>query len=160
MYAVDGADQAVPIEDMPRPALPPNPLIVAGDFDLFLAYHVAPGTGLVLIEFENPAAHYFGGPSDQALNGHPLRARGLDYYGAFEVYDSSWIRALARMDRARSRHDPRMFDGLRHFIFTFQDETFECVARGMRILSLGANNAANTKAIFDTMFARVGRPLG
>jgi hypothetical protein len=160
MYTIDGQDQAVPIEDIPRPALPPNPLVVAGDFDLFLAYQVAPGTGLVLIEFENPASHYFGGPSDQALNGHPLRGRGLDYYGAFEVYDSSWIRVLARMDRAHPRHDPRMFDGLRHFIFTFQDETFECVARGMRILSLGANNAENTKAIFDTMFARVGRPLG
>jgi hypothetical protein len=158
MYAIDGGDQVIPVEDAPSPAVPPNPVVLAGDLDLFLAYQAAPGTGLVLIDFEHPAAHYFGGPNDEALHGHPLKARGLDYYGAFEVYNSSWIRALERLNRAHPRHDPRRFDGLRHFIFTFQDETFECVSRSMRILARVSNTADNARAIFDTMFARVNRP--
>jgi hypothetical protein len=159
MYAIDGPDEVYPIEDVPRPALPPNPIVLAGDLDLFLTYQVAPGTGLVLIDFENPAAHYFGGPNDEALNGHPLREHGLDYYGGFEVYSSSWIRALERLNRAHPRHDPGRFEGLRHFIFTFQDETFECVARGLRILARFANSAENSQAIFNTMVARIKRPL-
>jgi hypothetical protein len=159
MYQIDGGDEVIPLADTPAPAVPPNPVVLAGDFDLFLTYRAAPGTGLVLIDFENPAAHYFGGPNDEALGGHPLRARGLDYYAAFEVYNSSWIRALERMNRVHPRHDPRRFVGLRHFIFTFQDETFECVARGLQILAQVSNRAENAKAIFDTMTARVMSPL-
>jgi hypothetical protein len=157
MYEIEGGDLVYPLEDAPNPAVPPRPVVLAGDFDLFLTYQVAPGTGLVLVDFEHPLAHYFGSPNDEALNGHPLRSRGLDYYGAFEVHNSSWIGALERMNRAHPRHDPRRFHGLRHFIFTFQDETFECVARAARILVRASNSAENARAIFDTMIARVSR---
>jgi len=159
MYEIDSRDQVFPIEDVPTPAIPPHPAILAGDVDVLLTYQVAPGTGLVLIDFENPIAHYFGGPNDEALHGHPLKPRGLNYYGAFEVYRSSWIRALERMNRVHPRHDARRFDSMHHFIFTFQDETFECVARGLKILSLVANSPDNVRAIFSTMVARVRRPL-
>ena len=159
MYQIDGGDEVFRIDDAPAPAIPPGPVVLAGDFDLLLSYQVAPGTGLVLIDFEQPAAHYFGGPNDEALIGHPLRARGLDYYGAFEIFNSSWIRALHRMNQAHPRYDPRRFEGLRHFVFTFQEETFECLARGFRILARTANSGNNARAMFDTMVARVARPL-
>ena len=92
MYEVEGGDWAYPFEDAPSPAMPPRPVVIAGDFDLFLTYQVVPGTGLALIEFEQPLAHYFGSPNDEGLGGHPLRARGLDYYGAFEVHKTTYRR--------------------------------------------------------------------
>jgi hypothetical protein len=48
---------------------------------------------------------------------HPLHARGVDIYGAFEVRDSSWIRELRQIAGSR-------IEG-RHFILTFHDITFE-----------------------------------
>lgn len=71
----------------------------------------------------------FGGPNDEAFDGHPLAARGLTPYGVFEVKDSSWIRKLERMNSVHPMHNRELFlKRLRHFIFAFHDSTFECVA--------------------------------
>jgi hypothetical protein len=45
----------------------------------------------------------------------------VDSYGAFEVHESSWIRELQQIAGRR-------IEG-RHFILTFHDTTFECIAR-------------------------------
>jgi hypothetical protein len=75
-----------------------------------------------------------GPPNDEALLGHPLAARGLSHYGAYEVIDSSWIRKLERMNSVHDRHDSsRFFKDKRHFVFTFHDSTFECIARGFEV---------------------------
>jgi hypothetical protein len=37
-------------------------------------------------------------PNDESLHGHPLFERGLNFYGAFQVESSSWIRALERIN--------------------------------------------------------------
>jgi hypothetical protein len=70
-------------------------------------------------------AHYFGPPYVDAVNRHPLHSRGVDIYGAFEVHDSSWIRELRQISGSR-------IEG-RHFILTFHDTTFECIARSFTI---------------------------
>jgi hypothetical protein len=77
---------------------------------------------VALVVFSGLEAHYFGPPHVDAVNRHPLHPRGVDIYGAFEVHDSSWIRELRQIS---ARH----IEG-RHFILTFHDTTFECIARG------------------------------
>ena len=71
-----------------------------------------------------PAIHQlFGGPDAQSLNKHPLAERGLKAHGAFEVRDSSWARSLSPAGGPRRKH----------FIFTFRDSVFECVANDVGI---------------------------
>ena len=70
---------------------------------------------------------------DEALHGHPLYDRGLRRYGAYELRHSSWVRALERMNRVHPRHSPERFARLRHYVFTFHDSTFECVAEGLQV---------------------------
>jgi hypothetical protein len=72
----------------------------------------------------------FGPPNDEAFAGHPLSVRGLTPYGVFEVKNSSWVRRLERMNSVHPRHKPERFARLKHFIFTFHDTTFECIAEG------------------------------
>jgi len=74
----------------------------------------------------------FGPPNDEGLHGHPLAERGLEPYGVFVVSPSSWLRALVRMNAVHPRHRDEHFDGLCHFVFTFHDSTFECIARGFK----------------------------
>jgi hypothetical protein len=76
-----------------------------------------------------------GAPNNEALSGHPLYSRGLGYYGIYEIIESSWIRSLERMNRVHPSHKPRHFEELRHFVFTFHDDTFECVARGVELVA-------------------------
>jgi hypothetical protein len=44
------------------------------------------------------------------------------------VEQSSLVRRLERMNSVHEYHDPKRFWALTHYIFTFKDSTFECVA--------------------------------
>jgi hypothetical protein len=137
MYLVDERDQVVERSDIP--AFDPGasaPLVLANDFKLLLAYRAAGDTDdRVILEFARARAHYFGSPNDEALRGHPLASRGLGPYRSFEILDSSWIRLLEARNRIHSQHDPKGYLALRHFILTFHDSIFECVAADLSIVS-------------------------
>src|SRR5262245_55241111 len=117
MYEVDSLDEVVELTDAVRPdAGAPLPLVLADEGHLHLAYLasdpdpdwdgsyttvVSPeseGLAVALVRFVRPSAHLFGPPNDEAFAGHPLAARGLHPYAAFEVRHSSWVRRLERMN--------------------------------------------------------------
>jgi len=81
-----------------------------------------------MVRFHAPYFHLAGPPGEEAIAGHPLAARGLHPYGVFRVDQSSLIRTLARMDSVHRCHNPEFFKKFNHYIFTFHDSTFECVA--------------------------------
>jgi hypothetical protein len=45
----------------------------------------------VVVEMRGCSQIRFGGPSDEAMSGHPLYGKGLDGYRAHEVVNSRWI---------------------------------------------------------------------
>lgn len=146
MYAVDRHDKVVPYADLPQSSTVEGPLIIATDNALVLAYELAPVAQdgpetIVVVKFEGPRCHYLGGPNDEARTGHPLMGRGLDFYGLYEVRNSSWIRSLEKMNRVHPRHNARLYEGLRHFIICFQDATFECIARGVSCVAMATEAA-------------------
>lgn len=125
----------------------PCPVVLAGEGMLSVAFFledmpadwdgtsvrvVGPESGepAAVVRFKRPHASFFGPPNDEALRGHPLAARGLHPYGAFEVLHSSWVRALERMNLVHPYHRPEHFTSYRHFVLSFHDSTFECVAEG------------------------------
>ena len=134
MYTVDRHDRVEELTDLPHQSTgAPVPLLLAEDGELILAYLVeSEADEVAVVEFESVRAHYFGPPNDEALNGHPLYQKGLRFYRVYEVQNSSWIRALERMNRVHPKHQSGMFSRYRHFIFTFHDTTLECVANGIR----------------------------
>lgn len=153
MYEVDERDRVVELAGVPQSCTgAPLPLVLADEHALLLAYlanvpdpnwdgsyvHVVgpetEGRTVAVVEFEFATAHLFGPPNDEAFGGHPLARRGLCPYGAFEVVDSSWIRKQERMNAIHPRHDRALFlENRRHFVFTFHDSTFECIARDYAI---------------------------
>lgn len=140
MYTVDELDTVRKLE---LPEMDPNapfPRVVADEDETRLSYGLHPGDWdapewrRVEITFQGgPQYVYFGGPNDEALGGHPLYGRGLEPYDVFEVLNSSWIRSMECMNSAHPHHDPSRFQRLRHYIFTFHDSTFECIAEGFKV---------------------------
>jgi hypothetical protein len=130
MYRIDDHDRIAAFDDVPQHSPgAPMPLIIANDIGLLLSYEVAPdGAERVALKFTSVYAHSFGPPNDEALAGHPLAPRGLQPYGIFEVIDSSWVRALERTNRIYRLHNEDRFRRPRHLVFTFHDNTFECIA--------------------------------
>lgn len=90
------------------------------------------GESTAVLVFEGCAAIQFGYPNDEALEGHPLWGFGLAYHGAFEVVDSPWRSALEAQN-AVAFPDTAWGEGLRHFVLTFHDTTFECLSAGVGV---------------------------
>jgi hypothetical protein len=152
VYSVDDKDYVVELVDVPRSSVgAPCPMILAGEGYLYVAFFVedtstgwdgrtvrvvgedTTGEPVALVSFVRPSAHLFGPPNDEAFSGHPLAARGLHSYGIFEIRESSWIRTLEHMNSVHPRHRAEPYSALRHFVFSFHDTTFECVAREFTI---------------------------
>jgi hypothetical protein len=142
MYAVDGRD--VLVRDDAIPACDPGaplPVVVADDLGVTVAYFAPSNVNwntarpedvgdeeVVVLRFRQVHSLMFGAPNDEALHGHPLADHGLKPYAAYRVSDSSWVRRLEQMNRVHHEHRPEIFSRLKHFILTFHDTTFECVA--------------------------------
>jgi len=76
----------------------------------------------------------FGPPNDEAFSGHPLASRGLRPYSFYEIQDSSWIRKLEKMNSIHPYHNKEQFlENKKHYIFSFHDSTFECIAHGYKL---------------------------
>jgi hypothetical protein len=87
---------------------------------------------LALVEFRG-ATVKLGSPNDEVLHGHPLYGKGLVAYGAHYVMNSRWLRELEEINKVHSRYDPAHWKELKHYLFAFHDETFECLARGHEV---------------------------
>jgi hypothetical protein len=152
MYEVDHRDRVVLLEGLPQSCIgAPIPLVLADEHAVVLAYYleersdewdgstvrmldpIASDQPIAIVRFDHCMAHMFGPPNDEAFEGHPLAARGLEPYDAFRIDDSSWIRRLERMNSVHQYHDPKRFWELQHLVFAFHDSTFECVCKSFEI---------------------------
>ncbi|MEJ0058949.1 MAG: hypothetical protein WDM79_04915 [Terricaulis sp.] len=100
---------------------------------LLLAYQL-PDDSTATIAFDLGLACKIGPPNDETLHGHPLYAFGLSHYAASEVLNSPWLAEIRERNRVHDSHSDAMFDKFRHFIWTFHDETFECLAQSYRLI--------------------------
>jgi hypothetical protein len=119
MNTPDDQDRVVPLA-IPAPDVEnPLPIVLAKDGAVVLSYmsFVARKDAHIIVSFHVAFAHRLGPPDRRGLVSHPLAGRGLKADGAFEVKDSSWVRGS--------------FGGKgRHYVFTFREAVFECVAEG------------------------------
>lgn len=120
------------LTDAPLPArVAPAPLILSDEGALAVAYVTAsPSSAIVL--FRQCYAYHFGLPNEEAFISHP-GGQGLRPCGAFEVTSSSWVRGLVARNQGHPRHDPQLFEQLRHWVWTFQDSVLECAALGYTV---------------------------
>ncbi len=84
----------------------------------------------VTIEFEICQITKFGYQNDEAIEGHPLYSKGLRAYDIFRVENSEWIKSIERQNQVNFPNTD--YKSLQHFIFTFHDSTFECIAIGLK----------------------------
>lgn len=103
----------------------------ADDWSARLRFLIAPshGGGRAVVTFEGCHGTCVGAPNDEALSGHRLAQQGLQAYAFREVTNSDWIAEMEIRNRVHPRHTASIFDGYRHFIVSFHDVTFECIAR-------------------------------
>ena len=115
----------------------PMPQLFSSENRTFLIYHTINSEHgaeeIAIVEFLDTLAHKFGVVNDEALSGHPLYHNGLDFYKAHEVENSSWLDEIRIIHQVHPKYSEEHWNGLRHFILTFQDSTLEIIAKGYQI---------------------------
>lgn len=110
-----------------------EPVVVQSERVCFLVYWDRDMIRRAL-EFTDCSSSKFGYPNDEGRWGHRLHSKGLGSYGVYEVIDSEWLADL-RNSNAKAFPDFIAFEGQRHFIFSFHDSTFECIASDFNAVS-------------------------
>lgn len=115
----------------------PCPLLLVDEFKAHLTFNRAFEEGRederCLVTFHGCTSAKLGAPNDEALGGHPLSGRGLEYYSAHEVVRSPWIAEILEINRVHPLHKDAHYDGLKHYVFCFHDTTFECLAESFEV---------------------------
>lgn len=88
---------------------------------------------LALVEFIGPDTHRFGTVNDEAGAGHPLYNKGLEYYSAHIIENSTWISELKTIHKVHPRFSESTWMKKQHFLLFFHDEMFEIIAQDYRI---------------------------
>lgn len=153
MLPLESSEKVVFLEDFPQSSVgAPCPAVIATEHSLVLIFFLqvkdpnwdgktvrvvsinSAKEPCAVVHFESHTIHSLGPPNDEAFGGHRLAEKGLQPYGAFEVINSGWIKQLEKMNSVHSCHDrERFLKGKRHFIVTFHDSVFECVAHSYRV---------------------------
>jgi hypothetical protein len=68
----------------------------------------------VVLELRGCREIRYGGPNDEAIEGHPLHGRGLAGYGAHEVLNSAWIEEAIKVNSVHPNHSDAPFRQLHH----------------------------------------------
>lgn len=141
MYKIGDKDSIEKLTDVPIMDVgAPLPIMMRNDSDLVLGYIVSSSspkpyekhvevikgeTGygrFALIRFWRSIAGVSCLPPEDDIDKHPLSARGLRPYMAVKVNNSSWLHLTKEIYKIED-------EKMNHFIFTFHDSSFECLAR-------------------------------
>ena len=128
-------DRLARLKDIPRcDAGSPCPAVVADEQLAHLAFYSAEVEDrTVLVTFWACADLRFGSPGEDALEDHPLRARGLKPGKAYEVLRSSWLGNRRAQAAERSIEAVEDLKRLHHYVFSFHSSLFECLCEGYTV---------------------------
>lgn len=125
----------------------PSPTIISNDRDLFVAFYVdkeatsempqqrnsISDTGVISIKFKWCQKYTFGSPSNETLHGHPYYKLGLRSCAFYELKDSDLIKSLQEIEKSHDYYSLDGWEKYKHYILTFHDNMFECVALDFEI---------------------------
>ncbi len=150
----DVKPKLVNLLDLPKSTCgAPEPILLADEHRVAIGYFTQTDSW-AMVCFKGCRAHALGSPNDEALDGHPLCKFGLDPYASYEVKSSPWIAALERANRVHDRHMAEYFDDDRHFILTFHDSLFECVANDYTATEVDAETIEQQILALHEFFTR------
>jgi len=145
-------EHAVPCEGFPAwDAGAPLPHLVSDGGRATLLYLGRDEDRVVVVRFHRVASVRMGAPNDEVLDGHPLHGKGLRAYAAHTVARSSWTEELQRINAVHRAYDPARWTRYHHYLLTFHDETFECVAEGFTAATTRASLAEACREALDAL---------
>src|SRR5688572_2700180 len=121
----------------------PSPIIISNDNMVYVSFYGSNGnnisepqerntvydTDVFTIKFKNHLKYSFGIPSNETIEGHPYYKLGMKSYTFYELKKSDLIKQLENIEKVHLYYNPEKWKEYRHYILTFHDNMFECVAK-------------------------------
>ena len=125
----------------------PSPTILSNDSELFIAFYVDRqnlstipqerntiyDTGVFALKFKVYLKYTFGLPGEETIQGHPYSKLGMKSYSFYELKNSDLIKSLQDIEKVHPQYNPTKWEMYRHYILTFHDNMFECIAQDFEI---------------------------
>lgn len=111
----------------------------------------SPCAGRIIIEFKQCRFSRTGPPSDETIAGHPYYKYGMNSCGFYELESSDLIQSLINVDQIHSRHNLARWKTYKHFILTFHDSIFECVATEFEINNVDIDLYKQEESLFNAL---------
>ncbi|MDQ6479990.1 hypothetical protein [Dyadobacter sp. LHD-138] len=137
----------------------PLPMIVSTDTELFITFYsdqeiksfypnaLNPvySTGVVVLKFKHYLKYTFGIPGNETIEGHPYFKLGMKLFKFYELTNSDLVAHLEKIEKSHQYYNPNKWKDYKHYILTFHDNMFECVAKKfkVRIENLSIYDQAN-----------------
>ena len=110
----------------------PCPIVLAGDHSLTLLYYGTKDESdqVWIVSFHRPHAHMFSGINDESLSGHRLYGKGLEFYSAHVVDNSSWLKEIRSIHSVHNHYRAENWSKTKHYVLCFHDNLIEVLAEG------------------------------
>lgn len=116
----------------------PCPIILSNDTDLYLSFIIEDEKNNEMnaktLIFNSYLKYNFGIPSNETLIYHPYSHLGIESYSFYELYNSDWLDSLMKIEQQHPYFNYEKWKNLKHFIITFHDNIFECIANDFKVL--------------------------
>jgi len=167
-------ETAIPIKNtFPQDSGAPCPFVVSSGFNTGLLFYI--GTSwkdwditahdihmlnnqsedyIALVEFKGCYSYKFGGCNDEVLHGHPLYEHGLEAYDMHEIKNSKWIKEQEKINSVHPCFEQSEWNLRKHYIFTFHDDIFECIADDYTVQIYQGGIKDVLKIANENLFAR------
>jgi hypothetical protein len=112
----------------------PEPIILANGSFLFLSFYIeSDNEKTATLIFKNYSYSRLGIPGNETLLGHPYSVLGLQSHSFYELKKSDLIENLKKISSIHPNYKESLYINDRHFILTFHDNMFECIAQDFEI---------------------------
>lgn len=121
----------------------PEPIVLSNDDKLFLGFYgnkyeamqeQIENSNTVTVKFSGYIKYTFGIPTNETLHGHRYYSLGLRSYGFYELENSDLIGEIIKIERIHTNFDREKWKKYKHYIISFHDNLFECVAKDFEVL--------------------------
>ncbi|MGE8430272.1 MAG: hypothetical protein ACN6O7_20500 [Sphingobacterium sp.] len=126
----------------------PSPTILSNDNELFIAFYAQNSNmyalqptesninyeqGIIALKFKMCIKYTFGMPGNETLHGHPYGKLGMESCSFYELRDSDFIKSQQEIEKVHSYYNEERWKTYKHYILTFHDNMFECIAQDFEI---------------------------
>lgn len=142
----------------------PSPMVISNDSELFVSFYanktsgqipqernIVYDTGIVVLKFKTFLKFNFGMPGTETIHGHPYHKLGLRSCSFYEMLDSDLMKELQKIDQVHPYYNSEKWKDFKHYILTFHDNMFECIAKEFEVNETNESVYQQTSIILNQL---------